>query len=231
MDLDDLGEYYNHAHHPLDSSSPPTASAGNVRTFGVLLRLYQGGWLCILGKHFLGSCPFGRVLGILLSLRFDPTEIFTADLVGALCTIVVLINLGTAAPDKQALQVLTGLFGLSMARTDPQAKVLPSTYGYAIDGKYMSIIMVAVSLGNVFFVICGAVVRGSFCPSKAVLPINTWRAMFVSFPPVIVGKNNMVLPVETEHRHAWRWSSHARSYLGTLGLTAVAAISWFGHMQ
>jgi hypothetical protein len=83
---------------------------------------------------------------------------------------VALVSLGTRAPDEQALQVLTAIFGLCMACTYPQAKVLPSTYGYAIDGTYMSIIMVAGSLGNVFFVMCvaqlfGALGPPSFCPT------------------------------------------------------------------
>lgn len=83
---------------------------------------------------------------------------------------VALVSLGTRAPDEQALQVLTAIFGLCMACTYPQAKVLPSTYGYAIDGTYMSIIMVAGSLGNVFFVMCVAQLFGalgplSFCPT------------------------------------------------------------------
>ena len=109
-------------------------------------------------------------MGIPLSLRFDPTEILAADLVLALCVMLALLSLGTSAPDEQALHVLTALFGLSMACTYPQAKVLPTTYGYAIDGKYMSIIMVAGSLGNVFFVMCVAQLFGtwgprSFCPT------------------------------------------------------------------
>jgi fucose permease len=62
----------------------------------------------------------------------------------------------TDPPDERALQILTAVFGLSMACTYPQAKVLPSTYGYAIDGKYMSVVMVAGSLGNVLFVRCFA---------------------------------------------------------------------------
>jgi fucose permease len=123
-----------------------------------------------LASIFWGTFTFGRVLGIPLSLRFGPTEILAADLVGALCAMLALISLGTTAPNEQALQVLTALFGLSMACTYPQAKVLPTTYGYAIDGKYMSIIMVAGSLGNVFFVMCVAQLFGawgpqSFCPT------------------------------------------------------------------
>lgn len=119
---------------------------------------------------FWGSFTCGRVLGIPLSLRFAPTEILAADLAGALCVMVALVSLGTRAPDEQALQVLTAIFGLCMACTYPQAKVLPSTYGYAIDGTYMSIIMVAGSLGNVFFVMCvaqlfGALGPPSFCPT------------------------------------------------------------------
>ena len=119
---------------------------------------------------FWGSFTCGRVLGIPLSLRFGPTQILAADLVGALLVMLALISLGTKAPDEQALQILTAVFGVSMACTYPQAKVLPTTYGFAIDGKYMSIIMVAGSLGNVFFVMCvaqlfGALGPQSFCPT------------------------------------------------------------------
>ena len=105
-----------------------------------------------LASIFWGSFTCGRVLGIPLSLRFGPTQILAADLVGALLVMLALISLGTRAPDEQSLQILTSVFGFSMACTYPQAKVLPTTYGFAIDGKYMSIIMVAGSLGNVFFV-------------------------------------------------------------------------------
>lgn len=48
-----------------------------------------------------------------------------------------------------------------MACTYPQAKILPSTYGYVIDGKYMSIIMVGGSIGNVLFVMCVAQLFGA----------------------------------------------------------------------
>jgi hypothetical protein len=51
---------------------------------------------------------------------FGPTQILAADLVGALCVMVALLSLGTTAPDEQVLQILTAIFGLSMACTYPQ---------------------------------------------------------------------------------------------------------------
>jgi hypothetical protein len=111
-----------------------------------------------------GSFTFGRVMGIPISLRFTPTQILAVDLVGALVCMVILLSLGTGAPDETVLRVVTAAFGVCMACTYPQAKVLPSTYGYAIDGKYMSIIMVAGSVGNVLFVMCVAQLFGAFGP-------------------------------------------------------------------
>ena len=60
-----------------------------------------------LASLFWGSFTFGRVLGIPISLRFAPTQILAADLIGALVCMVILLNLGTATPDEMVLRIVT----------------------------------------------------------------------------------------------------------------------------
>ena len=71
---------------------------------------------------------------------------------------------------------------------DPQAKILPTTYGYEIDGTYMSIVMIAGSLGNVFFVMIVAQLFGARNTSPGhcelgCIPLHTaWSMHYWSTP-------------------------------------------------
>lgn len=116
----------------------------------------------LLASLFWGCFTVGRLLGIPISLRFSPETILKVDLLLAVMSAVFMLALGEGEPI--VLWVGTAIFGLSMACTYPQAKILPATYGYPITGVFMSLVMVAGSLGNVFFVMAVAQLFGIYGP-------------------------------------------------------------------
>ena len=118
----------------------------------------------LLASLFWGCFTVGRLLGIPISLRFSPETILKADLLLAVLSASCMLVFGQGNP--AVLWCGTAVFGLSMACTYPQAKVLPATYGYPITGVFMSLVMVAGSLGNVIFVMAVAQLFGNFGPSS-----------------------------------------------------------------
>ncbi len=93
---------------------------------------------------FWGSFALGRLAGIPISLRFTPTTMIFADLLGAILSVLALILFHDSA---LVLWFFTACYGFSVASLFPSAINYAEAH-FVVSGRVLSCLVVSASLGE-----------------------------------------------------------------------------------
>lgn len=123
------------------------AYGGWVYTYARQLDLGDAVTAAYLTSAYWGALTVGRLIGIPLSIRFQPHTLILADVIGSLLSLVVIL----IWPDSRTALWL-GSLGLGFSI----ASIFPNTLSFAgqhmpITGRVTSLFFVGASLGGMFF--------------------------------------------------------------------------------
>ncbi len=124
-----------------------TAFGGWVTTYARQLNLGDAVSAAYLTAAFWGALTIGRLLGIPLSMRFQPARLILADVIGCGLSLAVIL----IWPDSRRALWLGSLgLGASIASIFPNSLAFASQH-MTITGKVTSLFFVGTSLGGMLF--------------------------------------------------------------------------------